>query len=570
MKDDSPGFHERPSRRGSFRLGAFLVEPQRNRISGPTGTVSLQPKVMDVLCALAERQGAVLSRAELIDRVWSVEYGGDESLTQAISQLRKALGDTRAKPRAIETIAKRGYRLIEAVVPAEMPGRQAVPRRRRRLGLASIALAVLAVVVMAAFWSSRTPVEPAPALASAPAARTGIVLIVRPFASAAGAPPGAGLAEQLSAAISRSPLIRARAEGAAGEADDPQAMRYLLRGDIRRVGARLRVNVQLVDAATGDTIWGEGYERMFDAQFSARDSLVAAISRETQLPLLRAVKESLIRRPIMSLVPWQLILIVTWVPGDEGRPPGPPGEESYWLQRRALALDPDYAPAHALFAELAAYHILFHPPADTPGARARARGHATRAIELAPYDSEVLYQVALYDRFSGERERAAALLERVLDLQPNHPLAAIDLAFVRGQCGPGSGEAIARLTAIDHDLSAANPARWLIWAHLSALYLARGEYAQARDAALRSRRIIAMTWSAMTLAAADVSLGREAEARAIFAELRRQWPALDPHHFAESVVPRWCLGGPGMPVAQAAFRRLADSLASDPASARGN
>src|SRR4030095_6645612 len=103
---------------------------------------------------------------------------------------------------------------------------------------------------------------------------------------------------------------------------------------------------------------------------------------------------------------------------------------------------------------------------------------------------------------------------------------------------PGAAEAIARLKAMDGDLSASNPARWLIWAHLSALYLAQGEPEQARDAALRSRRIIAMTWSAMTLAAADAALGREAEARAVLAEQRSQWPALDLHHFADTIVPR--------------------------------
>jgi len=566
MSADSPVGPEQKLRRGSFRLGAFLVEPQRNCVTGPSGTASLQPKVMDVLCALVERQGEVLSRGDLIDRVWGVEHGADESLTQAISQLRKVFGDTRAEPRAIETIAKRGYRLIEPVAPADPPRRENATRPRG-IGFALIGL----VLLVAAFsiWLA-LPFEPAPAPAPARAARTGIVLIVRPFASAAGAPPSAGLAEQLSAAISRSPLIRARAEGAAGTADEPHAMRYALRGDIRRVGERLRVNVQLVDAASGDTIWGEAYERPFDDQFSARDSLVASISRETQLPLLRAVKEGLMRRPVLALEPWQLILLVTWVPGDEGRPPGPPSEESYWLQRRALALDSDFAPAHALFAELAAYHTLFHPPADTPGARARARAHAARAVELAPYDAEVLYQVALYHRFSGDRERAAAMLERVLDLQPNHPMAAIDLAFVRGQCGPGSAEAIARLTAMDGELSTSNPARWLIWAHLSALHLARREFAQARDAALRSRRIIAMTWSAMTLAAADAALGREAEARFVLAELRREWPALDLRHFADMLVPRWCLGGPATPEAQAAFRRLADAVAPAPASLSGN
>src|SRR4051794_19327589 len=101
-----------------FRIGDYHVDPNRNRVTGPAGESPLQPKVIDVLCALAERHGEVLSRSDLIDRVWGKEFGADESLTRAISQLRKAFGDTREVPQVIETISKRGYRLMVAPVAA--------------------------------------------------------------------------------------------------------------------------------------------------------------------------------------------------------------------------------------------------------------------------------------------------------------------------------------------------------------------------------------------------------------------------------------------------------------------
>jgi DNA-binding winged helix-turn-helix (wHTH) protein len=75
--------------------------------------VHIEPKAMDVLCALAGRNGEVMSREALIDAVWAVRFGGDESLTRVVSMLRKTLG-----PSAIETISKRGYRLAAEVKPA--------------------------------------------------------------------------------------------------------------------------------------------------------------------------------------------------------------------------------------------------------------------------------------------------------------------------------------------------------------------------------------------------------------------------------------------------------------------
>jgi DNA-binding winged helix-turn-helix (wHTH) protein/TolB-like protein len=553
-----PGLHG-----GRFRILEFLVEPQRNCITGPDGAVSLQPKIIDVLCALADRQGQVLSREALIDQIWGVEFGADESLTRAISQLRKVFGDTRGEPRIIETIAKRGYRLVAPVVPAgaELPDRDrdslAVTPIRHHRGMALLAGLLFLLAAGGAYWwfaQDHAPVQ---------SARTGIVVSVTPFTSD-GSLPAAGFSEALSAAIARSPLVRVRPENALGQAADSGDFAYRLRGNVRRIGDRVRIEIQLLDSASGDLVWSEGYERPFDTSFSVREEIVGTIGGELLLPLLSAVKAKLLRRPILTLAPWQLTLLVTWVPGTEARPTGPPVEDSYWLQRRALEIDSDFAPAHALYAELAFYHLLFHPPWNTPSRLAEARRHAERAIELAPYDAEVLYQVALSYRFAGDRNRAAAMLARVLELQPDHPLARIDLDFVEGQCGPGAEAAMKRLVAHTARLSTSNPARWVALAHLSALRLGVGDYAGARDAASRARRIVPVTWTAMTLAAADAELGLRDEAAQVLAEHRREWPDMDIGYFAEHIVPRWCLGGARTPEIQAVFRRLAASVAPPP------
>jgi hypothetical protein len=93
--------------------------------------------------------------------------------------------------------------------------------------------------------------------------------------------------------------------------------------------------------------------------------------------------------------------------------------------------------------------------------------------------------------------------------------------------------------------------------HLAAIELGRGEYQQAREAALESRQIVPMTWTAYTLAAADAALGHNNEAAEVLAEHRREWPNMDLKHFANHVVQRWCLGGPRTREVQQVFRRLA-------------
>ena len=95
-----------------FSLGDINVHPSRACLSGPHGETKLEPRVMDVLCGLARHAGEVVSRDDLIEEIWKVEYGADESLTRAISVLRKSFRAQGVTDKTIETIPKRGYRLL--------------------------------------------------------------------------------------------------------------------------------------------------------------------------------------------------------------------------------------------------------------------------------------------------------------------------------------------------------------------------------------------------------------------------------------------------------------------------
>ena len=89
----------------------LVLRPRRGLVEGPVGTEHLEPKVMDTLRHLVARPGRTVLREELLDAVWEGRFGGDESLTRAVSVLRKALAEVAPEVR-IETIPKRGYRVV--------------------------------------------------------------------------------------------------------------------------------------------------------------------------------------------------------------------------------------------------------------------------------------------------------------------------------------------------------------------------------------------------------------------------------------------------------------------------
>ncbi|MEA9554047.1 winged helix-turn-helix domain-containing protein [Xanthomonas campestris pv. campestris] len=110
---------ERVTQLGSvprFRLGPLLVEPERLMLIGDGERITLEPRMMEVLVALAERAGEVISAEQLLIDVWHGSFYGDNPVHKTIAQLRRKLGDDSRQPRFIETIRKRGYRLLPKVI----------------------------------------------------------------------------------------------------------------------------------------------------------------------------------------------------------------------------------------------------------------------------------------------------------------------------------------------------------------------------------------------------------------------------------------------------------------------
>jgi len=114
-----------------FYLGDQHIEPARCAILTSEGEIRIEPRVMDVLALMVAHAGQVVTREEFIKAVWNGTFVTDEVLSRCIYRLRKALGDDTRSPQFIETVAKRGYRLIAPVrfppVVAESAPRSADP-----------------------------------------------------------------------------------------------------------------------------------------------------------------------------------------------------------------------------------------------------------------------------------------------------------------------------------------------------------------------------------------------------------------------------------------------------------
>ena len=152
-------------RNGSFYVGPWLIESRLNRISLGEEVHQVEPKVMQVLVGLAEKPGEVVTKDEMMARVWAGTVVTDDVLSRAVSELRKVFGDDPYDPAFIETIRKTGYRLIAPVKPVASSTPQpalplGVPSKRWPRWILAAALLVLAGIVTAVFIQPRSVPEP--------------------------------------------------------------------------------------------------------------------------------------------------------------------------------------------------------------------------------------------------------------------------------------------------------------------------------------------------------------------------------------------------------------------------
>jgi DNA-binding winged helix-turn-helix (wHTH) protein len=106
----------------AIRVGEWRAERDAGVLAGPGGEQRVEPKVMDLLWLLAAEPGRVIARERIMAALWPGVIVGDDSLARTVSKLRQALGDDAKAPRYVETIAKRGYRLLAEVASVASTG----------------------------------------------------------------------------------------------------------------------------------------------------------------------------------------------------------------------------------------------------------------------------------------------------------------------------------------------------------------------------------------------------------------------------------------------------------------
>jgi DNA-binding winged helix-turn-helix (wHTH) protein/TolB-like protein/Tfp pilus assembly protein PilF len=429
---------ESPPAPGTMRLqvGDWTVEPALNQLSAAGKTVKLEPKAMAVLVYLAERPGQVVSRESLLSAVWSDVVVSDDSLTQVIIKLRKALGNVPAEPSYIQTISKGGYRLVapvlrsadcafEPVRPDAASGH--VERKPRVLWMAAAGMAALLFAGAAVWWIKGGPAMGVAALTGSVAPRTAQPTVaIRPFEALSNDPQEvllargitADLATDLSKVFGLWVIGGAPMDGPAGGEMPAGAppIRYLVSGSVQRVDERLRLHVHLTDAETGKQLWSERFDRALSGFFAIQEELGPKLLRVLPAKVSEAEMRRVAQRHTRNLEAYehfqrgQAALLVRQRAENE---------TARELFRRAIGLDAAFARAYAGLALTYAADDRNQWTGDGPAALDRAFEMARTAHQINPDIPETYWVLAYVHVQRRQHEQALQYLETAVRLYPS-------------------------------------------------------------------------------------------------------------------------------------------------------
>ena len=408
-----------------LQVGEWQADRTTNELVRAGDTVRIEPKAMEVLMVLAARAGQVVSREELLAAVWPGVVVGDEALTQSIIKLRRALGDNPRSPSYIETISKRGYRLIAPVRQSEVAS---TARARLRVPLGALAAAALLALALAVAVGYVTHLVARPVTSTnmvgsmAERQAPPLTVTVLPFESlgdgGAQAYLARGISNDLMTDLSRLPGLRLISASRAGPGGEPAPRaRYLVSGSVQRESGTLRINIRLIDTTSSQQLWSERFERPFGDLFAVQDEIARRLTQVLPGKLSEDARQRLARPYTRSLEAYDDFLrgqALFLVRRSEDN------EEARGFYRKALELDPNFARAYAGLAMTYAMEYRLRPSGSSSPALARAFELAQTARQIDPDIPEVYWALAFVDAQSRRHRQAIESLKKAIELNRSY------------------------------------------------------------------------------------------------------------------------------------------------------
>jgi TolB-like protein len=495
-----------------YRFESSEIDTDRLELRLDGRLHQVEPQVFALLTFLIENRDRVVSKEELIERVWAGRIVSDAALSSCVRAVRQAVGDDGQRQAVIRTISRRGFRFVADVGSI---GEEDASRDEQGSKNADAASAE-----QQAAAASPLPQKP--------------TLAVMPFEDISAQGDQAyfvnGIAEDIITALSKNRWLLVLARNStvsfrgqqlpAREVAEQLHADYLVTGSVRRAGDRVRINVRLIAGATGSHIWAERYDRKLEDIFDLQDEITETIAARLEPELATVERQRAKRKPPQSLDAWDHYLLgleQLYTFRKEGN------EKAQSFFRRAIELDPEFSQAHARLAYALVLSMVYFDSEPDADVLDEALAIAQKAVALDEQDAVSHFTLGRVRLARGEYEQAIREMEISLELNP---------CLAVTYCGLGdaltySAHLDDAVTQFEHAirLSPHDPYRWGFYSYRSLAHLFLHEYEAAADWADQATQVPNVQyWAYANRVAALGYLDRPDETRAAVRDLLRRKP----------------------------------------------
>ncbi len=398
--------------------GAWHVEPALDRISCDGESRTLRPQVMELLVYLAARQNEAVSTEQLLGELWDGRVVTEGSVYNCVHELRSALTVTGDDSPSVETIPKKGYRLLLPVADV-LSNELNIVRRARTLWVAAAAIAGLAVLAYGLFY---------------PAPESGEIesLVILPLENLSADPAvdeylAAGLTELLIARLSQLDNLRVISRTSSMQLGNsgmsvPEIARTLdvdgvVEGSLLKAADEIRLTLQLIDGRSDTHLWANVYTRRIEDVIGLQEEIANEIAAELNTLVGNGREVESFRPPTKSPDAYRAYLHGRFYFNSHDLESF---KQAIALYDEAIRLDPDFALALAARSEVCNQPVTVLSGLMTIGDCVR---DAQRAVQLDPGLAEAQAALGYILLIEGQAKGGRLHLEKAIALNPNSVMA---------------------------------------------------------------------------------------------------------------------------------------------------
>lgn len=443
-----------------YRFKSFELDTERFELRDDRMPVPLEPQVFALLSLLVANSERMVSKEEMIERIWNGRVVSDSALSSRIKSLRRALGDDGKSQRLIRTIHGRGFRFVGDVVSATAIDEVTSLMEKTDENKADV----------------RRNSGSKPAIA------------VLPFTNMS----GNAEQEYFSDAITQDIITnlskyrwldvtaRNTSFGYKGKAIDIRQLAnelgidFVVEGSVLRSGDRIRVTAQLVDAATGTQRWSDRYDGVLKDVFAVQDEITAKVAARLEPEIGAAVRQKVARSTRRDLQAWEYYHLgihhfFRFTAADN--------QEAQTLLQQSRELDPEFGEAHAWWAYAVVLGMVYWDTNPSPEMLDEALAAASRALEL---DDQNAVFYALKARVQLARcEYSSALTANEMAISLNPTFAAAHCGLADSLAYEGRYDEAIQGFENAIELSPNDPQRWAFLTYGALAHIFKGDFETA-------------------------------------------------------------------------------------------